>query len=571
MDREADGSVGVVGLGAMGSRVARRLLETGYRVSVWNRTPDKARPLLDRGAVLADSPAALAAGTRQLITMLSDPEALRVVFTGETGIIAGLAAGATVIEMSTVGPEAVAWLRSQLPPGVGLVDAPVQGSIGQAESGELKLFVGGPDSAVRRLTPLLSALGSVIRAGGLGAGAAAKLLANASLFVAVSAVGELIALGRGLGLGDDVVHEVLAATPLGAEAARRRPLLDRGDYPARFSLALARKDAQLIREAASVAGKRLPLVEAAHAWLTQAEVEGRGGQDYTAILGTITTSALQPQPDCSISDFDGLIVDLDGVVRLGRSPVDGAAEAVAALRSSGVRILFLTNDPRSSDEQAAELCRFGIPATADDVFTASAAAARYLRSLLIPSARRAFVIGPPSLKAEVAAEGFAVVGPALAAEAHVVVVAAHEGFDYGELVAATNALANGAEFVATGRDASIPTTEGPVPATGAVVAAVETATGRRATAVGKPEPYMFEAASARLSGCRRVAVVGDSLTTDVVGARRAGLAGILVLSGSTSQSQLEGAPVKPDLVFDDIRALALARSGSQRDTSGAES
>jgi 4-nitrophenyl phosphatase len=94
-----------------------------------------------------------------------------------------------------------------------------------------------------------------------------------------------------------------------------------------------------------------------------------------------------------------------------------------------------------------------------------------------------------------------------------------------------------------------------------VVAAVETATGRRATVVGKPEPYMFEAASARLSGCRRVAVVGDTLTTDVVGARRAGLAAILVLSGSTSRSHLEAAPVKPDLVFDDLRALALARSG----------
>jgi HAD superfamily hydrolase (TIGR01450 family) len=467
-----------------------------------------------------------------------------------------------VIEMSTIGPEAIAWLRSQLPPGIGLVDAPVQGSIGQAQSGELTLFVGGPDPAVRRLTPLLSALGSVIRAGGLGAGAAAKLLANASLFVAVSAVGELIALGRGLGLEDDVLHQVLAATPLGAEAARRRPLLDRDDYPARFSLALARKDAQLIREAASVAGTRVRLVEAAHAWLLQAEVEGRGGQDYTSILGTITASALRPQSEPSIFGFDGLIVDLDGVVRLGRSPVDGAAEAVAALRSAGVRILFLTNDPRSSDEQqAAELCGFGIPATADDVLTTSGATARYLRSHLTPSARSAFVIGPPSLKADVAAEGFTVLGPALAAEAHVVVVAAHEGFDYGELAAATSALAGGAEFVATGRDASTPTMWGPVPATGAVVAAVETATGRRATVVGKPEPYMFEAASARLSGCRRVAVVGDTLTTDVVGARRAGLAAILVLSGSTSRSHLEAAPVKPDLVFDDLRALALARSG----------
>jgi 3-hydroxyisobutyrate dehydrogenase-like beta-hydroxyacid dehydrogenase len=295
VEPEAVGSVGVVGLGAMGSRVARRLLETGYRVSVWNRTPDRARSLLDRGAVLADSPAALAAGTRQLITMVSDPEALRSVFLGETGIIAGLGADATVIEMSTVGPDAVAWLRSQLPSWIGLVDAPVQGSIGQAESGGLTLFVGGPDQAVRRVAPVLSALGTVVRTGGAGAGAAAKLLANASLFVAVAAVGELIALGRGLGLDDDVLHQVLAATPLGAEAARRRPLLDRGDYPPRFSLALACKDAQLIHEAPSVVGKHLPLVEAAHSWLTRAEAEGRGGRDYTSILGTITDTAHRPR------------------------------------------------------------------------------------------------------------------------------------------------------------------------------------------------------------------------------------------------------------------------------------
>jgi HAD superfamily hydrolase (TIGR01450 family) len=561
---EAGGPVGVVGLGAMGSRLARRLLETGCSVSVWNRTPDKARSLADCGAVVADTPSALAAGTRHLITMISDPEALRSVFLGETGIMAGLRSDATVIEMSTIGPEAVAWLRSQLPSWISLLDAPVQGSIGQAESGELTLFVGGPEPVVQRLTPLLSSLGTIIRAGDLGAGAAAKLLANASLFVAVSAVGELIALGRGLGLEDDVLHQVLAATPFGAEAERRRPLLDRDDYPARFSLALAGKDARLILDGAKVIGKRLPLVEAAHSWLAQAEVEGRGDRDYTSILGTITGLALRPRSDCSIASFDGLILDLDGVVRLGSSPVDGAVEAVAALRNAGVQILFMTNDPRSSSEQQAELRRFGIPATAGDVITASAAAASYLRSRLSPVPQSVFVIGPPSLKVELEAQGLEVLGPAHAAEAHAVVVAAHEGFDYGELAAATSALAKGVQFVATGRDATAPTGKGPVPGTGAVVAAVEAATGRRATVVGKPEPHMFEAASVRLSACRRVAVVGDSLMTDIVGARRAGLAGILVLSGTTRRWQLEAAPVKPDLVFDDLSALAVARSEVRR-------
>jgi 3-hydroxyisobutyrate dehydrogenase-like beta-hydroxyacid dehydrogenase len=288
--------IGVVGLGAMGSRIAARLLEAGHPVVVWNRTAAKAAPLVAHGAQHAATPAELAASSHVVITMVSDPAALQATVSGPTGIAAGLPSGTDVLEMSTVGPPTIRWLRSQLPAAVGLVDAPVLGSVAQAERGELTLYVGGSDDAVRRVIPVLTALGTVVRVGGSGAGAAAKLVANAALFMAVAAVGEAVAFARSAGLGEEVVGRVLETTPLAAEAARRRPLLEAGDYPTRFSLALAAKDARLILEAASASDAGpLRLIEGAREWLSQAEQEGRGGQDYTAMLATIT--AARPEGD----------------------------------------------------------------------------------------------------------------------------------------------------------------------------------------------------------------------------------------------------------------------------------
>ena len=175
--------------------------------------------------------------------MVSDPEALRAVTEGPGGIAAGADGSTTVIEMSTVGPDAVRWLASALPPGTGLLDAPVLGSVSEAEEGTLKVFVGGPASLVERWTPLLSTLGSPIHVGPLGAGASAKLVANATLFGTLAVLGEAVALADGLGLSRDVTFAVLAETPLAGPAERRRPSIEDGDYPLRFALSLARKDA----------------------------------------------------------------------------------------------------------------------------------------------------------------------------------------------------------------------------------------------------------------------------------------------------------------------------------------
>jgi 3-hydroxyisobutyrate dehydrogenase-like beta-hydroxyacid dehydrogenase len=273
-------TVAVVGLGAMGSRIAGRLLDAGYDVVVWNRTAEKAKPLVERGASFAASPADAAARAEALITMVTDPAAL-------VSVTRDLA-GVTVIQMSTVGPAAVARLASTLPE---LLDAPVLGSIGEAESGSLKIFVGGSEPLVEQWTPLLSVLGQPMHVGPLGAGSAAKLVANATLVGTIGLLGETLALGERLGLTREVVFEVLAATPLAQQAERRRPAVEADDYPPRFALSLARKDGELIAEAAAASGVDLRVVPAAGSWLADAEAAGLGGLDYSAVVARIRRRA----------------------------------------------------------------------------------------------------------------------------------------------------------------------------------------------------------------------------------------------------------------------------------------
>jgi HAD superfamily hydrolase (TIGR01450 family) len=256
--------------------------------------------------------------------------------------------------------------------------------------------------------------------------------------------------------------------------------------------------------------------------------------------------------------FDGLIVDLDGVVWLGGQPIDGAVEAVAELRGRGKRLLFMTNDPSSSRaEQAARLKAIGIPAGADDVLTSAAATARFLASHAETRGGPAFVIGSAAFQQEIAEAGLELVRPTEARSADLVVVGGHSGFDFAELRAATRGVSAGAQLFGAGRDGFVPTAEGPEPATGAIVAAVEAATGVTATVVGKPEPYMFEIAREALADCERVAVVGDNLTSDIAGAKRAGLDAILVLTGAASASDVDTAEYRPDLVMRSLAEVAV--------------
>ena len=279
--------VAFVGLGAMGARMAGRLLGAGHDLVVWNRTAEAARPLVELGAELASSPADAAGRAEAVLIMVADPAALEAVSGGPEGVAAGIGPSSTVIQMSTVGLPAMERLASALPEGTELLDAPVLGSLAEAESGSLRIFVGGPAALAERWTPLLSALGSPLHVGPLGAGSAAKLVVNSTLFGALGVLGEALALADALGLSREAAYEVLAASPVAAQVERRRAQIESGEYPPRFSLALALKDAGLVADAAAEQGVDLRLAAAARTWLAEAEEAGWGDRDYSVVLAWI--------------------------------------------------------------------------------------------------------------------------------------------------------------------------------------------------------------------------------------------------------------------------------------------
>ena len=280
-------SVGVVGLGAMGGRIALRLAEAGHELVVWNRDHAKAAPLLEVGATEARSPADVTQQVAAVIVMVRDPQALQDVTEGPAGIAAGATSVTTVVQMTTVEPAAIARLESLLPPGTGLLDAPVLGSLAEAEAGTLRIFAGGSPALVERWKPLLSELGSVVPVGELGAATAAKLVANSTLFGTLGVLAEALSLADALGLPRTVAFDVLATTPIAAQAERRRESIETGEYPTRFALSLARKDADLIAAAAAGAGVDLRLAAAARTWLVDAERDGAGELDYSAMIARV--------------------------------------------------------------------------------------------------------------------------------------------------------------------------------------------------------------------------------------------------------------------------------------------
>ncbi|HVE98851.1 MAG TPA: NAD(P)-dependent oxidoreductase [Mycobacteriales bacterium] len=289
--------VAVVGVGAMGSRVALRLLGAGHDVVVWNRSPDRAASLADAGATVARTPCEATSGTAYVITMLADPAALLEVVTAADGLREGLVQGQTVLEMSTVGPSAVRAVGGLLPAGAELLDTPVLGSLSEVDAGTLTVFAGGPPDLVAAARPLLDDLASsVLHVGPLGAGAAAKLVANATLLGTLGVLGEALAIGTALGLDPDRIFDVLATTPLAAQAERRRPILSGEDVPVRFRLALAEKDAALIAGEGTLAGADVRLLAEVEGWFHDAVRAGAGERDYSAVVRHIV-DAVQPPDD----------------------------------------------------------------------------------------------------------------------------------------------------------------------------------------------------------------------------------------------------------------------------------
>ena len=256
--------------------------------------------------------------------------------------------------------------------------------------------------------------------------------------------------------------------------------------------------------------------------------------------------------------YQHVLLDLDGCLWVGDGPTDRAGEALTALRAASKGIVFLTNDVGSSPEEIVrKLWRLGFQASLDEILTAGAAL-QFMLASQRTGGGAAFVIGSQAVVDHVAEAGLRIANHTeFATRADVVVVADHDRFDYGELRTATQALQRGAELIGLSRDRTFPMPDGPWPGTGAVLAAVETAAGRKAdTIVGKPEPAMYEAARDRL-GEGRILAVGDRLDADVLGAKRAGLDSALVLTGATGREQVDGAQPAPTHVAESLAALVL--------------
>lgn len=255
--------------------------------------------------------------------------------------------------------------------------------------------------------------------------------------------------------------------------------------------------------------------------------------------------------------IDGLLVDLDGVVWLGHEPIRGAVDALAAIRELGVATMFLTNDARySRDEMVAALTGIGVETDREHVLSAGSVLAEVLAQEA--EGGTAFVVGAAALRQEVRETGLEVLDGEAGRAASVVGVAAHDQFAYDELRIAMTAVRAGAPLYVTCRDPTYPTHDGLWPGTGAVVAAVEVASGVSAVEVGKPDPRMFEAARRHLSEASRLAMIGDSLATDISGANRLGLETICVLTGKTTPAEAAEAEgdERPDHVVESLAALA---------------
>jgi 3-hydroxyisobutyrate dehydrogenase-like beta-hydroxyacid dehydrogenase len=279
--------IAFLGLGQMGAPMATRLLQAGHELTVWNRTPDRAKPLAAGGATVAGSPAEAGAGAAFAITMVATPEALNEVVLGEHGLVTALGPGQVYIDMSTVGPHTVRSIAARFPDGVAVVDAPVRGSVSQAAEGRLEIFVGASDEDFARVRPILESLGSVGHVGGLGAGAAMKLVANLALGASIAAVGEALALGEALGLGRAPLLDMLEGSQLGPAVRAKRANIESGHYPPNFKLRHAAKDLRLVIEAAAAVSRDLKISAAARTWMNAAVERGAADLDYSAVVATI--------------------------------------------------------------------------------------------------------------------------------------------------------------------------------------------------------------------------------------------------------------------------------------------
>jgi 3-hydroxyisobutyrate dehydrogenase-like beta-hydroxyacid dehydrogenase len=265
-DSQKTPRLGFIGLGAMGSRMAARLLATGYDLTVFNRRRERMLPLAQRGAKPAGTPGEVAGDAGVILVSVADDIAVENVITGADGALAKARAGTILVNLSTVSPALSRRLAEvALRKGVFVLDAPVSGSTPQAEQGQLVIFVGGERGAYERCRPILAVLGrESFYIGPAGSGSTMKLCVNALLGLGVQALAEAVALGLRAGLDRDRLLDVLGATVVLSPSQRLKLDNVRADtYAPAFPLRLMFKDFGLILDAAMELSVAMPTTAAA--------------------------------------------------------------------------------------------------------------------------------------------------------------------------------------------------------------------------------------------------------------------------------------------------------------------
>lgn len=280
-------NVAVLGLGAMGSRMAANLIKAGHQVSVWNRTTAAAAPLVQAGASAAASPREAATEADFVIAMVRDDDASRSVWcSAESGALAGMKPGSVAIESSTVSREWIGELgKAAQSAGMAFLEAPVSGSRPQAEAGQLIYFLGGDEAIAKRAEPLLAAMGSAIHyVGPLGTGALTKLATNALLGIQVTAIAELIGILKRSGVDAGRVLQALGATVVCSPFAKRAAEgMLAEEFAPQFPVELVAKDFGYVLAAAGNP-ESAPTIAAAYRVFCQAQQSGLGSEHLTSVV-----------------------------------------------------------------------------------------------------------------------------------------------------------------------------------------------------------------------------------------------------------------------------------------------
>jgi 3-hydroxyisobutyrate dehydrogenase len=261
--------IGIAGIGKMGAAIAQRLIEVGHKVTAWNRSADKLKPVVAAGAAVASSPAELAQANDAVITILTDAAAIDAVYNGASALLAGDVRGKLFIEMSTVPPQAeVALAEKVRAKGATLVECPVGGSTGPARQGKLIGLMGAEPADAARAKPILEQLCRRLEhCGPVGTGAVMKLTINMPLMIYWQALGEALALCRPLGLDPARIMDLLSDTSGGPNVLKVRgagvaAMLKGGDGgPVTFDVDSAIKDLRTMLGEGKARGLELPLVE----------------------------------------------------------------------------------------------------------------------------------------------------------------------------------------------------------------------------------------------------------------------------------------------------------------------